>query len=99
MWKAFWGNFIGAGHIQQLGGLKDLRKMNPYTSLESLSKIAYDKGVEILTGCNCFELCRKINHQGFLITLSPSPLEWFQGETQTRREQLQKSLAPVAIGS
>jgi hypothetical protein len=32
-----------------------------------------------------------------LLTLSASPLEWFEKEVQERRERLQAVLAPIAL--
>jgi len=97
IWKPFWGNFLGSKHIEEIGGFKELRKADPYTPYDEVSRIVYEKGIEILRNCQYYEEWHNLKNKGVLLTLSQSPTDWFQEETQTRREGLGKILKKVAI--
>jgi hypothetical protein len=98
VWKAFWGNFLGAEHLRQLGGIQELRRADPLYQLrpEYLEQ-AYQQGKEILRASKSYVGWYELAGGGVLLTLSASPLEWFEKEVQERRERLQAVLAPIAL--
>ncbi len=98
VWKAFWGNFLGPEHIRQLGGLQALRRADPlYRLLPEYLEQAYRQGIERLRACACYETWRELTGGGVLLTLSPSPLDWFDPAVQERQRRLQTVLEPVAL--
>jgi len=98
VWKAFWGNFLGAEHLRQLGGIQELRRADPLYQLrpEYLAQ-AYQQGKELLRASKSYVGWYELAGGGVLLTLSASPLEWFEKEVQERRERLQAVLAPIAL--
>jgi hypothetical protein len=49
VWKAFWGNFLRAEHLRQLGGIQELRRADPlYRLLPEYLEQAYARGKEML---------------------------------------------------
>jgi hypothetical protein len=98
VWKAFWGNFLGAEHLRQLGGIQELRRADPLYQLrpEYLAQ-AYQRGKELLRASKSYVGWYELAGGGVLLTLSASPLEWFEKEVQERRERLQAVLAPIAL--
>lgn len=98
VWKAFWGNFLGSEHLRQLGGIQEMRRADPlYRLLPEYLEQAYQQGIERLQACGCYEEWRELASGGILLTLSPSPLDWFDSGVQERRKQLQAVLEPVAL--
>ena len=98
VWKAFWGNFLGAEHLRQLGGIQELRRADPLYQLrpEYLEQ-AYQRGKEILRASKSYVGWYELAGGGVLLTLSASPLEGLEKEVQERRERLQAVLAPIAL--
>lgn len=97
-WKAFWGNFLGAEHLRRLGGIEDMRRADPrYRLLPEYLEQAYQKGVDRLRACDCWERWQALSDGGVLLTLSPSPLDWFAPQVQDRRKRLQAALGAVAL--
>jgi hypothetical protein len=95
VWQAFWANFLGAGHMQQMGGLKRLRQGDPYSRHEEQ---AYEIGKRRLQECGCSAGWYDLSNKGVLLTLSESPLNWLTPEVQTKRERLQQTFGQVAVG-
>jgi hypothetical protein len=98
VWKAFWGNFLGAEHLQELGGIRELRRADPlYRLLPEYLQQAYQQGLERLRASNGYYEWRDLARGGVLLTLSTSPLEWFEKKVQERRARLQEALEPIAL--
>lgn len=98
VWKAFWGNFLGAEHLQELGGIRELRRADPlYRILPEYLEQAYQQGIRRLRESNGYHEWRELAKGGVLLTLSASPLEWFEKEVQERRVKLQEALEPIAL--
>jgi hypothetical protein len=98
VWKAFWGNFLGAEHLQELGGIRELRRADPlYRLLPEYLEQAYQRGLERLRASGGYHEWRELAGGGVLLTLSASPLEWFEKEVQERRARLQEALKPIAL--
>jgi hypothetical protein len=98
IWKAFWGNFLGAEHLQELGGIRELRRADPlYRLLPEYLEQAYQHGLERLRASDGYHEWRELAGGGVLLTLSASPLEWFEKEVQERRARLQEALKPIAL--
>lgn len=98
VWKAFWGNFLGAEHLQELGGIRELRRADPlYRILPEYLEQAYQQGIRRLRESNGYHEWRELAGGGVLLTLSASPLEWFEKEVQERRVKLQEALEPIAL--
>jgi len=98
VWKAFWGNFLGAEHLQELGGIRELRRADPlYRLLPEYLEQAYQRGLERLRASGGYHEWRELAGGGVLLTLSASPLEWFEKEVQERRARLQEALEPIAL--
>jgi hypothetical protein len=99
VWKAFWGNFLSAEHLELLGGVREMRRSDPHYELKAeYRERAYQQGIERLRGCGCHEQWRELANGGVLLTLSPSPLDWFEPQAQERRARLQEALGHLAIG-
>jgi hypothetical protein len=99
VWKAFWGNFLGAEHLRQLGGIQEMRRADPrYRLLPEYLERAYQQGVERLRACDCYHEWRDLANGGVLLTLSASPLDALEVPVQARRARLQKALGQLAIG-
>lgn len=98
VWKAFWGNFLGAEHLQMMGGVKDLQRADPQRRmLPEYKDQAYKAGLQKLEACDCFQRLEPLSDGGVVGYLSESPLDWFETEVQTRAEQLQSVLGELAI--
>jgi hypothetical protein len=98
IWKAFWGNFLGAEHLRQLGGIQRMRSEDPrYRLLPEYLEQAYKEGHYQIKQCDSSCELRDLSNQGILVTLSASPLDWFEAEVQQRRELLQNILKPIAL--
>jgi hypothetical protein len=98
VWKSFWGNFLSSEHLRQLGGIKEIRSANRNQSrAESLDQ-AYKQGTARLQGIDCLERQIALANDGVCVTLSHSPLDWFQPAVQECQHQLQHTLGQVAIG-
>jgi len=98
VWKAFWGNFLGAEHLRQVGGIQEMRRADPlYRLLPEYLERAYQQGIDCLRTCGCYEQWRELAGGGVLLTLSSSPLEWFDPGVQERQKQLQAVLASIAL--
>jgi len=97
VWKAFWGNFLGAEHLRQLGGIQALRRADPLYELkpEYLAQ-AYREGVERLRGSGAWVGWWELAGGGVLVTLSASPLEWGEAAVQARWQRLQALLRPIS---
>jgi hypothetical protein len=95
IWKVFWCNLIGAGHIRQLGGYKELRKANPYQPESELLAVAYERGKNLLLGD--LERYLALDRGGFLFTLCDSPMDWFDDETQLKKNEMQTVFNSIAI--
>lgn len=99
VWKAFWGNLLGAEHLRQLGDIRELRRADPrYRLLPEYLERAYQGGVERLRACGCYEDWLDLANGGVLLTLSSSPLDWFTTLVQDRLARLQQCLGQVAVG-
>ena len=93
-WKVFWGNFLGEEHIQQIGGVSELKKANPYKQTDELASIAYQVGLEKITACKCFYEMSNLTHKGVLITMSNTPYDWDQ-QNNDDKGKLQQVLSPI----
>jgi hypothetical protein len=99
VWKAFWGNFLGAEHLRQLGGIQEMRRADPrYRLLPEYLEKAYQQGVERLQACSCVSEWFDLANSGVLMTLSSSPLDWFAPEVRMRQDRLQETLGELALG-
>jgi hypothetical protein len=100
LWKAFWGNVLGAEHVRRIGGLQEMQ--GPGAGEESVSsdllEQAYAQGLAKLKDCACYQGWRELGDGAVFLSLSPSPLDWFSEEVQARRERLQQALGHVAVG-
>ncbi len=99
VWKAFWGNFLSAEHLRQIGGIRDIRRSDPLNRLlpEYLER-AYAQGRDRLRTCGGYHEWHDLSHGGVLLTLSPSPLDALQPEVHARQSLLQEALGRVALG-
>lgn len=98
VWKAFWGNFLGAEHLRQLGGVQEMRRADPlYRLLPEYLEQAYQQGIERLRACDCYEEWRELAGGGVLLTLSSSPLDVLDPRVQERQRRLQAVLEPIAL--
>jgi hypothetical protein len=98
VWKAFWGNFLSAEHLRQLGGIQELRHADPhYRLLPKYLEQAYQKGVTLLRACGCYEEWQELTNEGILVTLAPSPMDWFDPSVQERRSKLQAAIEAIAL--
>ncbi len=99
VWKAFWGNFLGAEHLRQLGGIEEMRRADPlYRRLPEYLEQAYQQGRARLRESSCYHEWRDLAHGGVLLTLSESPLDWFEKQVQERKACLQEVFGQVALG-
>ncbi|MFN8474603.1 MAG: hypothetical protein U0822_20605 [Anaerolineae bacterium] len=100
VWKAFWGNYLGADHLRRLGGLQDMRRAHPrWSILPEYLVASYENGVERLRRCDCTYEWQPLASEGVLLTLSASPLEWCEPSTQEHRVALDAALAPIALAA
>ncbi len=98
VWKAFWGNFLGAEHLEIMGGVKDLQRADPQRRmLPEYKEQAYRIGRQKLEACDCFKRFEPLSGGGVVGCLSESPLDWFEPEVQTRTSRLQATLGDLAI--
>ena len=98
VWKAFWGNFLGAEHLQSLGGVKDLQRADPQRQmLPEYQEQAYRTGLQKLNACGCFHQLEPLAGGGVMGCLSESPLDWFEPEVQARVERLQNTLGTLTL--
>jgi hypothetical protein len=99
VWKAYWGNFLCQEHLQRLGGVQEMRRADPrYRLLPEYLETSWRQGRERLQACACFHELRDLANGGVLLTLSASPLDWFDAMVQNRRVQLQDVLGHLALG-
>jgi len=99
VWKAFWGNFLGEEHLRQLGGIEEMRRADPlYRRLPEYLEQAYQQGRARLRESSCYHEWRDLAHGGVLLTLSESPLDWFEKQVQERKACLQEVFGQVALG-
>lgn len=95
LWKVFWGNFLGEGHIQQVGGLRELRRADYYRPLPEIEKTSWEKGRQTLEG-KAYQVV-DLPYQGCFLRLSSSPLDLYEKVLQTNQHPLQDVLAPISI--
>lgn len=99
VWKAFWGNLLGAEHLIRLGGIEELRRSDaPYRRrLPEFEQQAYREGTRILQESSGYHRWLDLDNQGVLLTLSESPLTWYDHDEQQRRQALDKALTKIAL--
>jgi len=98
VWKAFWGNLLGAEHLRRLGGIEQLRRGDALRRrLPEFERQAYQEGLEALESCECYQKRSELTDGGVLLTLSESPLSWDDAEVQKRRQRLDATLAAIAL--
>ena len=98
VWKAFWGNFLGAEHLRQLGGIKNMQRVDPYRRiLPDFGELAYKLGKQRIADRRCHEKLDELTSDGLLVTLSEDPLAWPDLPVQERQVQFQSALDPISI--
>lgn len=98
VWKAFWGNFLSAEHVRQLGGVQNMRHADPlYRLLPEYLEQAYKRGIERLQACHCIYQMYQLANGGVLLTLSKNPLTWSDIEVQRRANLLQNALGQLVL--
>lgn len=98
VWKAFWGNFLSREHLRGIGGTDETQQnvSHHHRSPESQDQ-AYQFGMDRLSNCDCIQNWQTLSNGGKLVTLSNSPLDWFEAQVQTRRARLQELLDGIAL--
>jgi hypothetical protein len=98
VWKAFWGNFLGDEHLQEMGGVRDMQRADPrYRRLPEYEEAARQAALLRLRACPGQQ--RALANRGVLVTLSDSPLDWFDPDMPQRVDLLQSALGRVALGA
>lgn len=99
IWKIFWGNFLSAEHLRQLGGIQEMRRQDSLSRLlpEYLER-AYSQGYDLLSSHLCSESLESLANDGVLLTLSPTPINGSDQKVQACREQIQETFGQIAIG-
>jgi hypothetical protein len=84
--------------LRQLGGIQELRRADPrYRLLPDYLDQAYQRGVSLVCTCDCYEDWQALTNGGILLTLAPSPLDWFAPSVQERRKKLEAVIEPIAL--
>ena len=98
VWKAFWGNFLGAEHLQRMGGVEVLRRADPRRRLlPEYKEQAQIIGLKKLEECRCIQRLEPLSDGGILGCLSESPMDWFEPEVQAKAKRLQATLDDLVI--
>lgn len=98
VWKSFWGNFLGAEHLQRLGGIEELQRADPQRRmLPEYREQAQIAGLRRLEECACLQRVEPLSSGSVLTTLSESPMEWFEPKVQARAKQLQNTLSTLTM--
>jgi len=99
VWKAFWGNLLGAEHLRRLGGIEELRRTDAplRRRLPEFEEQSYQEGLRILRNCACYDRWLDLDNHGVLLAQSESPLSWYSHKGQQCRRDLDEALAKISL--